>query len=216
MEVRLPFTQIRPYISTRFIGDLQRNGGVVRGPAGQAAPGALSENAVVLAAGISTPRSHGLMAWGEAGGSWQYFAKRNDAPSIRSDFRGGVNFARGFGAANLSSEGGWFATTTVDGVFLSRFDNNTLFYGQNRIGVHAPTKPIQFYINLNLVGDLKRMDWANYVEIGPGVRWRAPGLPKALYLFADLVYGRHLLKGDSTRARRYTDFRAGVWYAFTY
>lgn len=215
-EFRLPFTKLRPYVSTRFIGDLNRNQGLVRGPAGQVTPGGLSENAVVTAFGVSTPRSHYLMAWGEAGGSWQYFAKRNGTATIRSDFRGGVNFARGFGAANLGSEGGWFAATTADAVFLSRFDNNTLFYGQNRIGYHVNNAPLQFYLNLNLTTDLQRMDWANYYEIGPGVRWRAPGLPKSLYLFTDFVYGRHMLKGDASRARKFTDFRAGLWYAFTY
>jgi len=215
-EFRLPFTKLRPYLSTRFIGDRGRSGGILRGFQGQVGPQALSENAVVVSAGVSTPRTHGLMAWGEAGGSWQYFAKKHGTAKIRSDYRGGVNFARSFGAANLTNEGGWFGTTTVDGVFISRFDNNTLFYGQNRIGYHAPTTPIQFYLNLNLTTDLKRMDWANYYEIGPGVRWRAPGLPKSFYLFADLVYGRHMLKGDATRARRFVDFRAGVWYAVTY
>jgi len=216
MEFRLPTSKLRPYLSTRFIGDLNRNGGRLRGPLGQAAPQALSESAVVVAGGLASARKHGWMAWGEAGGSWQYFAKRNNTATIRSDFRGGVNFARGFGAANLGSEGGWFASTTVDGVFLSRFDNNTLFYGQNRIGYHASNAPLQFYINLNLTTDVRRMDWANYYEFGPGVRWRAPGMPKSLYLFADFVYGRQMLKGDPSRARRFTDFRAGVWYALTY
>lgn len=215
-EFRLPFTTWRPYLSTRFIGDLNRSGGRIRGPAGQVTPGALSENAIVVAAGIATPRKHGLMAWGEVGGSWQYFAGRNHTAVIRSDYRGGLNYSRGFGAANLGSEGGWFATTTIDGVYLSRFSNDTLFYGQNRVGFHAPSSPLQFYVNLNLTTDIQRADWANYFEIGPGVRWRAPGLPKSLYLFADLVYGRHLLQGDGSRSRRYTDFRAGVWYAFTY
>ncbi len=215
-EFKLPFTGLRPYISARFIGDMGANGGRVLGPAGQASPGALSESAVVLAVGLASPRKHGLMAWGESGGSWQYFAKRNGTATIRSDYRGGVNFARGFGAANLSNEGGWFAATTVDGVYLSRFDNNVLFYAQNRIGYHAPSSPVQIYLNLNLTTDIQRMDWANYYEIGPGVRWRPPGLPKSTFLFADLVYGRHMLKGDGLRTRRYLDFRAGVWYAFTY
>jgi len=216
MEFRLPTSKVRPYISTRFIGDLNRNGGRLRGPLGQAAPQALSESAVVVAGGLASARKHGWMAWGEVGGAWQYFAKRNNTATIRSDYRGGVNFGRGFGAANLGSEGGWFASTTFDGVFISRFDNNALFYGQNRIGYHAPNAPLQFYINVNLTTDLRRMDWANYYEAGPGVRWRAPGLPKSLYLFADFIYGRHMLKGDPSRARRFTDFRAGVWYALTY
>ena len=216
MEFRLPKTPLRPYLSSRLIGDLGRSKGLRFGPTGQGTPQALSESAIVLAVGVATPRKHGLMAWGEAGGSWQYFAAKNHTAKIRSDYRGGVNFSKAIGAANLSSEGGWFAMSTADAVYLSRFDNNTLFYGQNRIGYHAPSAPLQFYINLNITTDLKRMDWANYYEIGPGVRWRAPGMPKALYLFADFVYGRHMLKGDGSRSRRFADFRAGVWYALTY
>ncbi len=216
MEFRVPKISLRPYLSSRLIGDLGRSNGLRFGPTGQGTPQALSESALVLAAGVSTPRKHGLMAWGEAGGSWQYFSQKNHTAAIRSDYRGGVNFAKALGAANLSSEGGWFAMSTVDAVYLSRFDNNTLFYGQNRIGYHAPSAPLQFYINLNLTTDLKRMDWANYYEFGPGVRWRAPGMPKALYLFTDFVYGRHMLRGDGSRSRRFTDLRAGVWYAFSY
>ena len=216
MEFRLPKTTLRPYLSSRLIGDLGRNKGLRFGPTGQGTPQALSESAIVLAAGIATPRKHGLSAWGEAGASWQYFAAKNHTAKIRSDYRGGLNFSKAIGAANLSSEGGWFAMSTADAVYLSRFDNNTLFYGQNRIGYHAPSAPLQFYINLNITTDLKRMDWANYYEIGPGVRWRAPGMPKALYLFADFVYGRHMLKGDGSRSRRFADLRVGVWYALTY
>ncbi|WP_031495209.1 tetratricopeptide repeat protein [Bryobacter aggregatus] len=215
LEFRLPFTSLRPYFSTRFIGDLGLNRLHTAGPGGVVTAQGLSENAIVGAVGLATPRHHGLMAWGEVGGSWQYFAKSQGTATIRPDYRGGLNFTRGFGAANLGSEGGWFATTSIDAVFLSRFNKDTLFYGQNRIGYHLSDKPIQFYVNLNLTGDIQRMDWANYLEIGPGVRWRPPAMPRSLYLFADAVYGRHLLK-DIARPSRYFDLRAGVWYAFTY
>lgn len=213
-EFRTPLRGVRPYVSARLIGDLGRGRGLT-GPAGQAAPGALSESAVVLGAGLVTERKRGWMAWGEAGGSWQYFAKKFAMPTIRSDYRGGVNYAKAWGAANLGSEGGWFGASTFDGVFLSRFGNNTLFYGQNRVGWHVGGAPVQVYVNLNLTGDVLRTDWANFAEVGPGVRWKAPGMPAGLYLFADAVYGRHLVRGG-TRDRRYIDVRAGVWYAFTY
>lgn len=214
-EFKLPRTVIRPYLSVRFIGDLGINKGSVRGVAGQVAPGTLSERAVVFAAGVATPRKHGVMAWGEVGNSWQYFAKRQNVATMMPDYRAGVNWARSSGAANLSNEGGWFSTSTLDAVYLSRFDHNTLFYSQNRVGYHAPNVPVQFYLNLNMTGDLKRMDWANYYEFGPGIRWRVPSLPPGVYFFADAVYGRQMLKGDGSRPRRYTDIRAGVWYAFT-
>jgi tetratricopeptide (TPR) repeat protein len=215
-EFRVPGWGVRPYLSMRLIGDLGASGGRILGPAGQASPGALSESAVVSAIGLATPRRHGVMGWAEAGGSWQYFAQRNGTARMRSDYRGGVNYFRGFGAANLSNEGGWFATSTLDAVYLSRFDHNTLFYAQNRAGYHLPSRPVQIYLSLNFTTDARRMDWANYWEIGPGIRWRAPGLPAGLYLFADAVYGRHFLPGDGLRARRFTDLRTGLWYAFTY
>lgn len=215
-EFRVPGWGVRPYVSLRFIGDLGASGGRILGPAGQASPGALSESAVVSAVGLATPRKHRVMAWAEAGGSWQYFAQRNGTARIRSDYRGGVNYFRGFGAANLGKEGGWFSASTLDAVYLSRFDHNTLFYAQNRAGYHLPSRPVQIYLNLNFTTDARRMDWANYWEVGPGIRWRAPGLPAGLYLFADAIYGRHFLKGDGLRTRRFTDLRTGIWYAFTY
>lgn len=216
VEFRLPFTSLRPYLSGRLIGDLGQSKATRLGPTGIVTPQGLSERAVVGAVGLATQRKYGWMAWGEAGGSWQYFAQDPVGPTIRADYRAGLNYARGMGAANLGSEGGWFAMSTLDAVFLSRFGNDTLFYSQNRVGFHLQDKPVQVYWNLHLTGDLRRTDWANYFEMGPGIRWRPPGLPKSLYLFADAVYGRHLLAGDGTRARQYYDVRAGVWYAFTY
>lgn len=204
LEFKLPFTSLRPYLSARLIGDL-----------GAGSPQGLSERAVVGAVGIATPRVYGWMAWGEAGTSWQYFASQQGVSNYKADYRGGANFTRGFGAANLGAEGGWFGMSTFDAVYLSRFDHDTLFYSQNRFGVHLRDKPLQIYANLHLTADLRRTDWANYFELGPGLRWRPPGLPRSLYLFADAVYGRHLLAGNGGK-HSYYDVRAGVWYAFTY
>ncbi len=205
LEFKIPFTSLRPYLSARLVGDL-----------GTGAPRGLSERAVVAAVGLATPRRRGWMAWGEAGESWQYFASQQGVATLKPDYRAGANFARSFGTANLDTEGGPFATSTFDAVYLSRFNNDTIFYSQNRFGLHLSNSPVQIYWNLNLTGDLQRTDWANYFELGPGLRWRPPSLPKSLYLFADAVYGRRLLQGDGVTPRRYFDIRAGVWYAFTY
>jgi len=54
----------------------------------------------------------------------------------------------------------------------------------------------------------RREPWANFVETGPGFR---VGLPFASYLTIDLLRGTHL-RDHLT----YTDFRAGIWYAFSH
>jgi Tfp pilus assembly protein PilF len=211
VEFRTPLPFLKPYLSSRWIGDLGR------APAtATIAPQALSERAMVVAAGLATRPWRGLLVWGEAGASYQYFARQQNTARIAPDYRAGLNYARSVGNAALGSEGGAFYSTTADAVFLSRFGNNTLFYSQNRIGYTLPERPIQFYLNFNLTADARRMDWANYAEFGPGVRFRPPGLPPGFYLFADVVRGLHTVYTDTSRPRRYTDFRAGVWYAFTH
>lgn len=200
MEFRLPGTALRPYLSSRFIGDLGRNR---QSTAGQMLPQSLSESAVVAAVGLATPRQHGWMAWGEAGSAWQYFGK-----SMKPDYRGGVNFARNMGAGNY-----W--ATTFDGVFLSRFDNNALFTWQNRVGQNTADKALRLYWNFNLTVDAKRQDWANFVETGPGLRFRLEGMPQGLYFSVDYLAGWHLMKTAPGRDQKFRDLRAGLWYAFT-
>lgn len=200
MEFRVPGTGLRPYLSSRFIGDLGRNR---QSNAGQMLPQSLSESAVVAAVGLATPRRGGWMAWGEAGSAWQYFGR-----SMTPDYRGGVNFARNVGPGN-------FWAMTFDGVFLSRFDNNALFTWQNRLGQNQGQKAVRLYWNFNLTVDAKRQDWANFVETGPGLRFRWDGLPQGLYFSVDYLAGWHLMKTMPGREQRFRDLRAGLWYAFT-
>lgn len=200
MEFRLPGTAVRPYLSSRFIGDLGRNR---QSTAGQMLPQSLSESAVVAAVGLATPRRAGWMAWGEAGSAWQYFGK-----SMRPDYRGGVNFARNIGA-------GSYWATTFDGVFLSRFDNNALFTWQNRLGQNKADRALRLYWNFNVTVDAKRQDWANFVETGPGLRFRFEGMPQGLYFSVDYLAGWHLMKTSPGRDQKFRDLRAGLWYAFT-
>jgi Tfp pilus assembly protein PilF len=196
VEFKSPVGFLKPYVSARWIGDLGRASG---------APQPLSERTMVFGVGLASRPWKGLLAWGEAGSAkW------------RPDYRGGVHFSRSLGAAGMGERGGWFGSTTADAVFLSRFDNNTLFSFQNRIGYTVPERAVQVYLNLNLTTDWRRLDWANFVEAGPGVRFRAPGMPTGLYLFADAVAGWHTIHTDRSRSRRFTDLRLGVWYAFTH
>ncbi len=200
MEFRLPGTGVRPYLSSRFIGDLGRSRNTT---AGQMLPQSLSESAVVAAVGLATPRRMGWMAWGEAGSAWQYFGR-----SMRPDYRGGVNFAR-----NMGMDSYW--ATTFDGVFLSRFDNNALFTWQNRVGQNKADRALRLYWNFNVTVDAKRQDWANFVETGPGLRFRFEGMPQGLYFSVDYLAGWHLMKTAPGRDQKFRDLRAGLWYAFT-
>jgi hypothetical protein len=60
-----------------------------------------------------------------------------------------------------------------------------------------------------LTTDVRRQDWANFVETGPGVRLP---IAKSMYVTFNALRGRYLLGG---RKPEFNDFRAGLWYAFT-
>ena len=66
------------------------------------------------------------------------------------DYRGGASFTKGFGHMLKSKTGGLFFETNGDAIFVSRFDNDFLFYSQNRFG-YTPllgALQTQFYWNL--------------------------------------------------------------------
>ncbi|HSW50241.1 MAG TPA: tetratricopeptide repeat protein [Bryobacteraceae bacterium] len=208
---RLP---VRAYLSTRFIGD-------TRTLTGDASPQYLSERSLIFGAGLATSYWHGLMLWAEAGSAAHYQDVRNSLPRMAADYRGGVAFYRGIGTLFGRREGGLFAETNDDGVFLSRFQNDFLLYSQNRTGYTLPPASSlgnlesQLYWNTNFTADLRRQYWANTAEMGPGIRFRWKWMPTAW------VFSVNLLRGVYTRAegnpwpRTYTDLRAGFWYAFT-
>jgi tetratricopeptide (TPR) repeat protein len=173
---------LHPYLSTRLIGDTQQ------------APN-LSERSIIFALGLSTRPWHGLVAWGEAGTAVSYI-HRTAAP----DYRGGIAYAKTLHVASTP----WFAATTMDALFLSRFDHDFLLYTQNRAGYGL------VYWNFNFTTDARRQDWANFVETGPGVR--VP-LAESLYLTFNALRGRYLLDNPA-RPPQFTDLRAGFWYSF--
>jgi tetratricopeptide (TPR) repeat protein len=185
INVGLP---VRPYISTRFIGDTRQT-------IGTAAPQLLSESSVIFAAGLTTRPWRGVTGWAEAGTSVSY-VNHHATP----DYRGGIAFAR------TLRRDRWFAATTLDALYISRFDHDFLVYSQNRAG-YGP-----FYWNFNLTTDARRQDWANFVETGPGVR--IP-LAESLYVTFNALRGRYLLDNPSRRPV-FKDFRAGLWYAFSH
>lgn len=199
-ELRLGSLPIRPYLSVRFVGDSSR---LTR--AGLVMPGALSEEAAIAAVGVSTRTYRGLMAWGEAGSAISLFGRR-----MRPDYRAGVSHARGWGHQMGGERGGWFFTTNEDAVFVSRFENNTLFYAQNRLG-YTLGRRVQALVNANCTTDVRRLWWGNFCETGPGVRWKAG----SLVFSVDWLFGRHLIRAGNPYRQSYSDFRAGVWYAHT-
>ncbi len=192
---------VQPYVSLRFIGDTRRT-------MGQVSPLYLSESSFIMGLGLRTTAWRGVMAWGEVGSAIGYLTGH-----MTPDYRAGVSLARGVGRRMGSETAGWFADTTIDGVFISRFGNDSLAYQQGRLGYTTAlgASQTQFYWNANLTVDAKRQGWANFVETGPGLRFAGALLPEHMYFTVNLLRGLYLVGGMA----RYNDFRAGFWYAVT-
>jgi len=199
-ELRVGSLPLRPYVSVRFVGDTSR---LTR--AGLVLPGALSEEAAIAAVGLGTRTYHGVRAWGEAGSAISLFGRR-----MRPDYRGGLSYAKGFGPQMGGEKRGWFFTTNDDAVFVSRFENNTLMYGQNRVG-YTLHRRAQALWNINCTIDARRLWWGNFCETGPGARWHLGSLVFSI----DWVRGRHLVNEGNPHRTVYSDLRAGFWYAIT-
>jgi len=197
---------LEPYASVRFTGDSQLNVGT------PIAPQYLSENAFIVAAGVHTLPWHRLFGWFEAGSSMSYVTGH-----LLPDYRGGLSFARSFGQSLNGETAGWFADTTVDAVFVSRFGNDFLVYDQSRAGFTAGTADLrmQFYWAGNVTLDDQRRYWANFVETGPGIRLRAAWMPPSMYFSGGLLRGAYLLNAGNPRRPNFNDVRTGLWYAFS-
>ena len=211
-ELRLPHWFVRPYVSARLIADTR--GAVELAGLG---PQSLSERSVILGAGVATAAWRGMTGWFEAGEALRYALVRNDQRRAVPDYRGGLSYSKGFGRLLDRGVHGPFAETSDDGVFVSRFSNDMLFYSQNRTGYtlreaeslggfHA-----QLYWNWNATVDSLGQYWANYVETGPGFRFRLVGL-----LFSvNVIRGAYLINSGNPRRPNFNDLRVGIWYAFT-
>jgi hypothetical protein len=130
------------------------------------------------------------------------------------DYRGGVSWSRSFGHGIAAETGGLFFESNADAVFVSRFGNDFLAYGQTRVGITADH--LQFFWNNNLTVDGKRQAWANYAETGPGVRFHVPLAPPAMLFSVNLLRGAYLMNQDNPRKPNFYDVRAGFWYAITH
>ena len=206
---KLPF---RPYISTRIVGDTRQT-------TGGALPQYLSESSFIFGVGIATRYWHGMMGWAEAGEAVSYLGAHPGVGEAMPDYRGGVSFARGWGHSIRSEKPGLFFETNADGVFISRFDNDFLTYTQNRAGFtprHIAGLETQIFISANFTMDDKRQGWANFVEAGPGIRFRWPWMPPSLMFSVNVMHGAYTISQDGVRKPNFNDVRAGFWYAFTH
>ena len=211
-EMKIGGVPLRPYVSTRLIGDVRRTSE----SAGGLPPQYLSENSFIFSIGLATPVYHHAVGWFEAGESLSYLGKTSHTGLLTPDYRGGLSYNRGWGRALGSEAPGWFADTSNDGLFVSRFDKDMLMYSQNRTGyTFVPDSAnLQTFWSWNATFDAKGYGWANFVEIGPGVRFRFDAMPKSMFFTVQALRGSYLIHDESHKAH-YNDFRAGIWYAFT-
>jgi hypothetical protein len=175
---------------------------------------------VIFGLGLATATFRGLTGWAEAGESVKYLAKRTDVGAAIPDYRGGLSYAKGLG--HLMGSHGFFAETNDDGVYVSRFQNDMLLYLQNRVGYTIAAAEdflgglqTQVYWNFNVTADRERQYWANYVETGPGLRFRSASMPKSLLFSVNVVRGAYLVNAGNPRRPNFFDYRVGFWYAFT-
>ncbi len=217
-EFKLGNLPFRPYVSMRLIGDVKQTTGSTLGTG---APQYLSETSVIFGLGVSTRPWNGATGWFEAGEAVKYLLDRKDVGAMVPDFRGGISYSKGFGHL-LNGGKGWFAESNDDGVFVSRFQRDFLAYTQNRTGYTlAPGESFggfqsQFYWNYNATVDSNRQYWANFVETGPGMRFKLQALPKSMLFSVNFLRGAYLLNKDNPRRPNYFDLRAGFWYAFVH
>ncbi len=216
-EMRLGDLPIRPYISMRFVGDVR---GTVGSTLSNPAPQYLSESSFIFGIGVTTLPRHGFVGWFEAGEAMKYLSNRKDVGAMIPDYRGGIAYAKGFGHL-MGGAKGFFFESNDDGVFVSRFQNDLLFYSQNRSGyTFAKSESLaiqqaQVYWNFNGTTDRLRQYWANYVESGPGVRFRLKTLPQGMLFSVNFLRGVYTVNEYNPRRPNFFDVRAGFWYAFT-
>jgi hypothetical protein len=204
-EFRQKKVPLHFYASLRMAGDARRNTGGI-------APQSLSESAFIVGAGVATNYWHGAVGWFEAGEMMSYLKV-----AMTPDYRGGISWARTWGESLAAEKPGWFHETTADAVFVSHFDNDLMFYTQNRDGYTAAIgeSHVQPFWGNNITTDMKRQYWANTFETGPGVRFRLAAMPASMWVTVAMVRGIYLTNLGNPRGPNFNDFRAGVWYAFT-
>ena len=193
---KLPF---RPYVSMRFEGDsTTRTGGTN--------PVVLSSDGVTAAVGAIRPLNSHTWLWGEAGESYSAVTHRT-----QPDYRGGVAYAKVWGAQLFGGETGRFFDTNLDAVFLSRVNRDTIAYMQTKTGYQLPSAGglrHQLFFAANVVTDQQRSLYNNFVEVGPAYRFGFTQF-KQVWAYVGYLHGVYTLPGRSN----YNDLRLVVWWA---
>jgi hypothetical protein len=214
-EARLAFLPLRPYVSPRLVGDLRGSVQTAFGPQ------FLSDRSAILAAGLATVPFHNLTGWFEAGESIFFRQTPQDHSRMKPDYRGGVSYGKGFGHLLASGSHGLFEESNIDGVFVGRFSNDSLLYSQNRVGYTLRGAEdfggfhLQALWNANLTADAHRQYWANFVESGPGLRFRFDSLPASPMVSISFLRGVYLINDGNPRRPNYNELRVAIWYAIT-
>ncbi|MBV8550053.1 MAG: tetratricopeptide repeat protein [Acidobacteriaceae bacterium] len=201
------------YVSARFMGDVKSSM-----DAHVPDPQYLSESSFIFGVGAASKTWHRLTGWAEAGEAVQYLPFRHDVGAAIPDYRGGLNFAKGFGHLLGSTRSGLFYETTADAIYVSRFDKDWLFYSQQRAGrtfALGEGASLQTLFNVNLVHDIKNQYWAETLELGPGIKLHLPLMPPNVYFSADFLRGVYLDNQYNPRRPNYNDIRVSLWYAIT-
>jgi Flp pilus assembly protein TadD len=216
-ELKLGRLPVRPYFSVRFVGDTRQTIGPTTGNAN---PQYLSESSFIVGIGAATLPWRGITGWFEAGEAIKYLPSRTDVGAMIPDYRGGISYAKGFGHL-LNNSKGLFLETNDDVVFVSRFQDDMLYYSQNRAGYTFASAEgfaglqAQLYWNGSATADRLHQYWANYAETGPGLRFRFRDLPKSLLFSVNFLRGAYTINLDNPRRPNFFDLRIGIWYAFS-
>jgi hypothetical protein len=210
VELHLKNSWLRPYLSLRLVGDSR--GAVEFANWG---PQYLSERSLILALGAATKSFDGATGWFEAGESLRWNPTNTDPGRLLPDYRGGVSYVKGLGHLLTGGSHGVFAETNDDGIYVSRFGKDTLLYSQNRAGITLRGSA-QLFWNVNATVDMLGQYWANYVETGPGMKFKFESSRVPLLFSVNLLRGAYLINQGNPRGPNFNDLRIGVWYAFTH
>jgi hypothetical protein len=215
-ELRLKNSWVHPYLSLRLVGDSRGAVDIANN-----GPQYLSERSTILAFGLATKAVHGATGWFEAGEALRFNPTFLAPGRLLPDYRGGVSYVKGLGHGLAGGAHGLFAETNDDGIYVSRFNKDTLLYSQNRGGMtlreaeslggfHA-----SFYWNANATVDMQGQYWANYVETGPGMKFKFERSHVPLLFSVNLLRGAYLVNQNNPQRPNFNDLRIGVWYAFS-
>ncbi|MBI3665563.1 MAG: tetratricopeptide repeat protein [Acidobacteria bacterium] len=209
-EFRLGHFPVRPYLSLRLVSDWKRR-------TAEPLPQFLSESSLIAAAGLRTPTWNGFTLWGEAGQAVSYLTERPPGvPRFGPDYRGGLAWFQKLGATLGGESAGLFAEFNDDAVFLSRFHGDVINYWQTRQGYRLPQLGglrSQIFWNGHVTFDRNREYYANFVEFGPGLRFRVPGVSPSLDLAISALRGVYIDNKFNPRRPNYYDLRVGLWYS---